>query len=174
MNSDQWLCVLTISVKGDFSKYDNFVFLIFQKQHSLWLYKQFWYQYKSTRSVFKSQFHESVKSFFENLGYGALMSSRIVELASSFSETALFYNCCTCNWLCNCQSASSQIRKLNATESATPSSFWEEKNWVLASVSKNFGFRDWKPHFILLCFAWAHCLEPKCTMKALIPHMNKI
>ena len=170
MNSDQWLCVLTISVKGDFSKYDNFVFLIFQKQHSLWLYKQFWYQYKSTRSVFKSQFHESVKSFFENLGYGALMSSRIVELASSFSETALFYNCCTCNWLCNCQSASSQIRKLNATESATPSSFWEEKNSVLASAFKNCRIEN----LISLCFAWAYCLLSKCTMKALITHMNKI
>ena len=158
MNSDQWLCVLTISVKGDFSKYDNFVILVIQKQHSLWLYRQFWYQYKSTRSVFKSQFHESVTFIFKTLGSGALMSSRIVELAYFFSETALFDNCCTCNWLCNCQSASSQIRKLNATESATPSSFWEEKNSVLAFASKNFEFRGWKSHFTLLRFAWAHCL----------------
>ena len=138
------VCTYDIS-QGWLLKIWQFRVLIIQKQHSLWLYRQFWYQYKSTRPVFKCQFHESVKFIFENLGSGALMSSKIVELASSFCETALFYNCYTCNWLCNCQSASSQIRKLNATESATPSSFWEEKNWVLAFASKNFGFWDWKP-----------------------------
>ena len=151
------VCTYDIS-QGWLLKIWQFRFLIIQKQHCLWLYRQFWYQYKSTRPVFKGQFHESVTFTFETLGSGALMSSRIVELAYSFSETALFCNCCTCNWLCNCQSASSQIRKLNATESATPSSFWEEKNSVLAFASKNFEFRGWKSHFTLLRFAWAHCL----------------